>query len=156
MWTHPEAHPGEYLKRRFLEPLGLSAADLARGCQMPRSRVSDILNGRRSITADSATRLAAFFRMEAETWMALQADWDLQQVGTHDSIIPADPPGFLLGPLGATPLPARRRASPPHLRVPDHRGRGSAPPADATEIDRVEHEEVRYADGTRALVARHR
>jgi antitoxin HigA-1 len=155
MWTHPEAHPGEYLRRRFLEPLGLSAADLARGCRMPRSRVSDILTGKRAITADTAVRLAAYFRMEAEAWMALQADWDLQQAAVHDSIVPVDPVGFLLGPLGATPLPARRRASPPHLRIPDRGGRGPAHTGAAAERDPMEHEEVRYPDGTRALVARH-
>ena len=108
MWTHLEAHPGEYLRVRFLEPLGLSAADLARGCKMPRSRVSEILAGKRAISADTALRLAAFFRMEPEAWMALQSDWDLHQATPDERIEPLDPPGFLLGPLGATRIPRRQ------------------------------------------------
>lgn len=154
MWSHPESHPGDYLRARFLKPLGLSATDLARGCQMSRSRVSDILTGKRAITADTASRLGAFFRMEAETWLALQSAWDLQQAGPCDSIIPLDPPGFLLGPLGATPIPPRPRASPPHLRTTDARDEELARDTEPERRDRTQHHEVRYADGTRALVAR--
>lgn len=112
------------------------------------------MSGKRAITADTAHRLAAFFRMEAEAWMTLQSDWDLHQAGRPAMIVPLDPPGFLLGPLGATPLPARRRAKPPHLVVPDDRS--GNPPADrGPEVQApTSHEEVRYADGTRALVAR--
>lgn len=153
MWTHSESHPGEYLRARFLEPLGLSAAKLARGCQMPRSRVSEILAGKRALTADTAKRLAAFFRMEAEAWMALQSDWDLEQAGFHGSIVPLDPPGFLVGPLGATQLPARPRARPPHLRIPGSRKNGPKDDGELETRDRMEHHEVRYSDGTRALVA---
>ncbi len=156
MWIHPESHPGEYLRARFLEPLALTAADLARGCKMPRSRVSEILTGKRAISIDTAKRLAAFFRMEAEAWVALQSDWDLQQAELHDSIEPLDPPGFLLGPLGATRIPVRRRASPPHLRLPGGRERGAMGHGEDGTSGRQEHEEIRYADGTRALVATRR
>lgn len=149
MWNHTEVHPGEYLKVRFLEPLNLSASDLARGCRMPRSRVSDLLTGKRAITADTAARLAMFFRMKAEFWMSLQADWDLYQTPLPDEIVPLDPPGFLLGPAGATPIPTRRRTRPLHLRIPLHQT-STEPEAQEAAV----HEEVRYADGTRALVAR--
>lgn len=150
MWNHTEAHPGEILRVRFMEPLGLSASDLARGCRMPRSRVSDILSGKRSITADTAKRLALFFRMRPEFWLSLQADRDLHQTHVHDEICPLDPPGFLLGPSGATPIPTRRRTRPPHLRVPLQES--AAPEVQ----EAVVHDELRYADGTRALVARRR
>jgi hypothetical protein len=92
--------------------------------------------------------------MEAEAWMALQSDWDLLQAGRPDMIVPLDPPGFLLGPLGATPVPVRRRAKPPHLVVPADRA--DHPPAGGIPKERVrmQHDEVRYADGTRALIAR--
>ncbi len=154
MWNHCEAHPGEYLRVRYMEPLGLTAAALARGCRMPRSRVSDILAGKRGISADTAMRLAAFFRMDAETWMALQASWELHRAGRDDAIVPLDPPGFLLGPLGATPLPAARRPRPPVLVVPqDHEARMAEEGADPRRHS-IKHEELRYADGTRALVAR--
>ena len=154
MWKSAEIHPGEYLKSHFLVPLGLSASELARRCQVPRSRVSDILAGRRAITADTALRLAAFFRMEPEFWMGIQAEWDLQQVGPGDLVVPLDPPGFLVGPAGATPLPARQRARPPHLRLPRERLGDPIDVEEATTGDPVVHDEVRYADGTRALVAR--
>lgn len=149
MWNHTEANPGEYLKVRFMDPLNLSASDLARGCRMPRSRVSDILSGKRAITADTAMRLALFFRMRPEFWMSLQADWELHQTQLQDEIVPLDPPGFLLGPSGATPIPTRRRTRPPLLRVPLHQD-SAAPERRSAAV----HDEVRYADGTRALVAR--
>ncbi|MBW2257846.1 MAG: HigA family addiction module antidote protein [Deltaproteobacteria bacterium] len=153
MWTHEEAHPGEYLRVRFLQPLGLSASELARRCRMPRSRVSDILAGKRGISADTAKRLAALFRMEPEAWMALQASWDLHRAAPDDAIVPLDPPGFLLGPMGATALPSRRSRS-PILHVPadfDARMAAEAPPP---TYGPTGHEEVRYSDGTRALVAK--
>ncbi len=148
MWSHPEAHPGDYLRVRFMEPLDLTASDLARGCHMPRSRVSDILAGKRAITADTAKRLGAFFQMSPEIWLSLQAQWDLEQARVEDPIVPLEPPGFLLGPAGATPIPARRRTGPRYLHVP--RQELATQP---NERD-VHHEEVRYADGTRALVAK--
>lgn len=125
----------------------MTASKLARGCHMPRSRVSDLLAGRRRITADTALRLAAFFCMEPEAWMTLQADWDLSQRPLDDVIVPLDPPGFLLGTLGATPIPARRPAR-PSLAPPT-----SSPPSPSTaENEACTHVEVRYPDGTRALV----
>lgn len=154
MWKHPEAHPGEFLRARFLEPLGLSAARLAQGCRMSRSRVSDILAGRRAITADTAMRLAALFRMEPEAWMALQADWDLHQVEPDRAITPLDPVGFLLGPSGATPIAPSRRPSPPSLRVPEDFEARGAEEREPEQRQRSRHVEVRYADGTRALVSR--
>ncbi|MCB9665108.1 MAG: HigA family addiction module antidote protein [Alphaproteobacteria bacterium] len=153
MWTHPEAHPGEFLRLRFLEPLGLSAADLARGCRMPRSRVSEILAGKRGLTADTAMRLGSFFRMEPEQWMALQADFDLAHAEPDASIVPLDPPGFLIGPLGATPLPTARPRR-PALVVPPHAPADASPPLAAEPGPQRHHEEVRYPDGTRALVSR--
>ena len=152
MWTHPEPHPGAYLRARFLQPLGLSASGLAAGCHMPRSRVSDLLAGKRRITADTAHRLGAFFRMEPQWWLALQAEWDLSQVEPDPQIVPLDPPGFLLGPLGATPLPPRR-SRPPELDVrgPSLLAADRAGPGDYDGVPRT-HTEVRYPDGTRALV----
>lgn len=160
MWTHPEAHPGEFLRERFLVPLGLSAAALAAGCRMPRSRVSDLLAGKRRITADTAHRLGAFFRMEPEQWLALQAEWDLSEVEPDRGIVPLDPPGFLLGPLGATPLPTRRPQRPtlfgPAQRLATSEQGGAALAADGAQAryEARTHEEVVYPDGTRAWVTR--
>ncbi|NOY90367.1 MAG: HigA family addiction module antidote protein [Deltaproteobacteria bacterium] len=152
MWEHKEAHPGEYLRVRFLEPLQLSASALAAGCHMPRSRVSDILNGKRGISADTARRLGAFFRMEPECWMALQSSWELGRTPDDSSIEPLDPPGFLLGPRGATPLVVRRPAR-PRLEIPPASGLPLAAEAAHPPYGAGQHREVRYPDGTRALVA---
>lgn len=146
MWKHPEAHPGAYLRERYLEPLGLTPSELADRCGMPRSRVSEILTGKRRITADTAHRLAQLFRMEPEAWMALQAAYDLAQVRLEAPIEPLDPPGFLVSPLGARPIPAAR----PRLRKQVH----TAPLLAAEPEVAYRHEEVRYGDGTRALVAK--
>ena len=153
MWTHPEAHPGEYLSRRYLLPLQLTPSELARRCGMPRSRVSDILLGKRGISADTAVRLGALFRMDPADWLALQAAWDLHQVSVDQAIAPLDPPGFLLGPLGATPLPPRR-SEPTAVRAPATTAVRFAAEDRVPYGAGAEHQEVRYPDGTRALVVK--
>ena len=71
-------HPGEILLEEFLKPFGISINRLARDIDVPPGRVSLIVNGKRGITADTALRLARYFRVSAELWMGLQADYDLQ------------------------------------------------------------------------------
>jgi len=70
-------HPGEHLALE-LRALNISAADLARLINVPRNRVTLILNGRRAITGDTALRLAHFFGTSAELWLALQSLYDLR------------------------------------------------------------------------------
>jgi addiction module HigA family antidote len=70
-------HPGETL-RDDLEALGLSAAELARRIGVPANRVSGILSGRRSVTGDTALRLARFFGTSAEFWLNLQKLYELR------------------------------------------------------------------------------
>ncbi len=70
-------HPGEILKDDYLEPLGLSAHRLALELHLPPSRISEIVNCRRSITAETAIRLARFFDTSAAFWMNLQTQYDL-------------------------------------------------------------------------------
>lgn len=71
-------HPGETLLEDFLKPLGMSANRLALDLHVPVTRVNDIARGRRSITADTALRLARYFRTSPQFWMNLQANYDLQ------------------------------------------------------------------------------
>jgi addiction module HigA family antidote len=71
--------PGEILLEEFLKPLGVSQEQLARDVDVPKSRISGIVKGERSITADTALRLAAFFGTSAEMWMSLQTDFDLRR-----------------------------------------------------------------------------
>ena len=72
-------HPGEILLEEFVKPLDLSQSKLARGLGVPVVRVHDILHGRRGITADTALRLAAYFRTTPDLWMNLQSRYDLKR-----------------------------------------------------------------------------
>lgn len=71
-------HPGEILLEEFLRPMGISINKLAREIGVPPGRISTIVNGKRSITADTALRLAAYFGTTPELWLNLQADYDLR------------------------------------------------------------------------------
>jgi addiction module HigA family antidote len=71
-------HPGEVLKEEFMKPMGVSINRLARDIAVPPNRVSAIVNGERAITADTALRLGKFFGITPETWLNLQADYDLR------------------------------------------------------------------------------
>jgi addiction module HigA family antidote len=73
----PPIHPGEILRDEFLKPLALSVYELANAIKTPRSRVNDIVRGRRAITTDSALRLARYFGTTAEFWINLQTRHDL-------------------------------------------------------------------------------
>jgi antitoxin HigA-1 len=74
----PLIHPGEILLEEFLKPLGISINRLARDIDVPPGRVCLIVNGKRSVSADTALRLAKYFRVSAELWMGLQSDYDLR------------------------------------------------------------------------------
>jgi len=68
--------PGEILLEEFLKPLGLSQNRLARELRVPPARVNDLIHARRSVTADSAARLAVFFGTSPDFWLNLQARYD--------------------------------------------------------------------------------
>ena len=72
----PAIHPGSILADELAE-IGVSVAALSRALDVPQSRMADIVSGKRGITADSALRLAAYFRMSARFWLNLQAAYDL-------------------------------------------------------------------------------
>lgn len=73
----PPVHPGEILRDEFLTPLEISVYELANALHAPRSRVNDIVRGRRAITTDTALRLARYFGTSPEFWINLQARYDL-------------------------------------------------------------------------------
>lgn len=75
----PNIHPGEVLVEDFLLPLELSQNALARALGVPPRRINEIVLGKRSITADTALRLARYFRNTPGFWMALQAAFDLEE-----------------------------------------------------------------------------
>ena len=70
--------PGEILREDFLEPLGISINQLSRDISVPPNRISEIVNGKRAITADTALRLERYFGIEAQFWLNLQTEFDLR------------------------------------------------------------------------------
>ena len=73
-------HPGEILREDYLEPLGMSVNALARALHVPTTRLHEIVNERRSVTADTALRLARYFGGDAQSWLNLQAAFDLKSI----------------------------------------------------------------------------
>ncbi len=69
--------PGEILNEEFLKPMGLSQNKLANGLGVPPRRINEIVHGRRRITADTALRLAKYFKMSPEFWLGLQMDYEI-------------------------------------------------------------------------------
>jgi addiction module HigA family antidote len=74
----PPVHPGEILLEEFLSPLGVSQYRLAKETSVPPRRINEIVRGSRSISADTALRLARYFRTSERFWMNLQARYDLE------------------------------------------------------------------------------
>ena len=74
----PPVHPGEILREDLMKPLGLSINRLARALRVPVTRVSEIVNGRRSLTADTSLRLSRYFGTTPDFWMNLQTAYDLE------------------------------------------------------------------------------
>jgi len=79
MKTLANIHPGEVLLEEFLLPLGISQNALARAANVPPRRINEIVLGKRSVTADSAVRLAAALGTSERFWLGLQADYDLEE-----------------------------------------------------------------------------
>ena len=70
-------HPGQFLESRYLKPLEITQTALAEALGISRRRVNELVNGRRSITADTAVRLGMYFGNEPAFWMHLQVAWDM-------------------------------------------------------------------------------
>jgi addiction module HigA family antidote len=71
-------HPGEILREEFMAPLGLSMNKMAMALRVPVTRIADIVNERRGVTADTALRLARYFNNSPTFWMNLQSRYDLE------------------------------------------------------------------------------
>lgn len=74
----PPIHPGEILLEDFMKPLGLSQYRVAQDIGVPALRISQIVHGKRSITADTAMRLARYFGTSPDVWLRLQARYELE------------------------------------------------------------------------------
>jgi addiction module HigA family antidote len=126
-------HPGEILEEEFMRPLGLSANAVANAIDVPVTRVSEIVRGRRGVTADTALRLGRFFGTSPELWLGLQSEYDLRLArrdygdSIEDRVIPLrrDPGQRGAMPRAAARLEVRETASryggPPRRRALDRR-----------------------------------
>lgn len=85
-----EIHPGEILLEDFMKPMGITARQLAADIDVSPSRISDLVNGNRLVTADTALRLGLFFNMEPRFWLNLQTEYDMRQAAKTltDTIAP--------------------------------------------------------------------
>jgi addiction module HigA family antidote len=84
-------HPGDILKTEFMDPLGLSSYRLAKDLHVSAPRVNDLVRGKRSITADTAMRLSAYFGNSAQFWLGLQMDHDLWVAAKNKSLSKVKP-----------------------------------------------------------------
>ena len=73
----PPVHPGEILLEDFLRPMNITQYRLAKSIGVSQGRIGEIISGKRSITADTALRLARFFKTDAQSWMNMQTHYDL-------------------------------------------------------------------------------
>lgn len=102
---HKPIHPGEILREDVLEELGLSARQVAEILDVPANRISQIVSGKRAITADTALRLSAWLGTTPEFWLGLQTDYDLEmareEVGQAIAkrITPRDPSIVVTPPM---------------------------------------------------------
>jgi addiction module HigA family antidote len=99
--------PGEILREDFMEPMGISINKLSRDLSVPPNRISEIVNGKRGITADTALRLERYFRIEAQFWLNLQSEYDLRKMkrkigrDIEQRILPVKKLNSLREPVGA-------------------------------------------------------
>ena len=83
----PNVHPGEILLEEFLKPLGISQNKLAREIKVPPRRVNEIVLGKRSVSPDTALRLARYFSTSEKFWLGLQLDFDLEEARRLSSTV---------------------------------------------------------------------
>ena len=154
-------HPGQVLQERFLEPLGLSAYQVAKAIGVHVSRVSLLVQGRRALTADTAMRLGLYFGVPAKWWMDLQSKYELddpKRLASLGAVIqPLErPPGVAIGPSGVRRFHIEH--SDPEVEtseVPDsllERLRAQVQSGGGRPSTSVQHREVDLGAGYRALL----
>jgi addiction module HigA family antidote len=145
-------HPGEYLKERFLDPLGITPYRLAKGIRVQQTRISQILRGMRAISPDTAVRLGAFFGVPPEWFMELQTRYDLARAASAAKGIERFPGRYWVRPSGAQRLDSAPPIQPTTHRIdPEFRERVRARAAMSPRLHR-KMVAVEYGDGMKALV----
>ena len=102
MTSLPNIHPGEILREEFLLPLGITAYRLSKDIGVPQTRISEILAERRSVTADTASRLGRYFDMSPKFWLNLQSAFDLEEIEREKAEEMSAIPVFRDHPVAAT------------------------------------------------------
>ncbi|MDO9635181.1 MAG: HigA family addiction module antitoxin [Paludibacter sp.] len=87
MNTLNNIHPGEILNEEFLIPMEISAYKLSKDLEIPQTRISQIIKGKRRITADTALRLSLYFGNSAKFWLGLQDDYDIEEEKAARTIV---------------------------------------------------------------------
>jgi addiction module HigA family antidote len=87
MSTLRNIHPGEVLLEEFLIPLEITAYRLAKDTDIPQTRISQILKGKRRITADTAMRFSSYFGNTPQFWLGLQADYDIEEEKRNNAAV---------------------------------------------------------------------
>lgn len=80
-------HPGEILNEEFLIPMEISAYKLSKDLEIPQTRISQIIKGKRRITADTALRLSLYFGNSAKFWLGLQDDYDIEEESSIQTVV---------------------------------------------------------------------
>lgn len=148
-------HPGKILEERFLEPLGITPYRLAKSIGVQQTRISQILLGKRGITADTAVRLGAFFGVPPRWFMDMQTSYDLAQAASVADDIEQLPGRYWVRPTGAQWLGPVAPARPtthrvdPELRARIHAQAALSPPRAPREVIAVE-----YENGMKAIVGK--
>ena len=88
MKTLPNIHPGEVLKEEFLNPMEISAYKLSKETGLSETRISQIVHGKRSVTAETAYILSLFFGTSADFWLNLQNNYDLEEIKVNRPELP--------------------------------------------------------------------
>ncbi len=148
-------HPGELLKERFLDPLGITPYRLAKSIGVDQMRISQIVHAKRAITSDTAVRLGAFFGVPAKWFMDLQVSYDLAQVASRGHGIEKFPGRYWVRPSGAEPLGSVPPARPSTHRVePGLRERVRAQAALSPKRRLRSLAAVEYENGMKAIVGK--
>jgi addiction module HigA family antidote len=100
----PPVHPGEMLLEEFLKPMGISQYRLAKEIGVPQRRISEIVHGRRSISADTDLRLCRFFSLTDGYWLRLQAHYDMAVARDSLAMVMAKIHPWQEKPAGAKPI----------------------------------------------------